>query len=168
MGLLHTAILSRRGCRVVVFDNDPETYSAALAAGASCCERPSALGNPVAVRSWTDNWGFDLLVCTRFGGHGVSLALGAAARGAHLVLYQSIEGNDRVEFSANWIHYHEIEIIGTIAQTASDVYEAVGLMAEDHTIVDMLRTKVVPIANFQEAFEMSLNPQVNRVAIDFR
>ncbi|MBW4421893.1 MAG: alcohol dehydrogenase catalytic domain-containing protein [Myxacorys californica WJT36-NPBG1] len=168
MGLLHTALLTRKGCRVFLFDDDEATYSQGIAAGAVSCEALSAVEDTQKQNAWTDGWGFDLVACTRFGARAVTLALSALARGGRIVLYQSITDNDDVRIGANLVHYREIEIIGTVAQSAANVSAAVALMAHDHFFLDILRTEIIPASRAEDAFEAALSPQVNRVLIDLR
>jgi L-iditol 2-dehydrogenase len=112
--------------------------------------------------------GFDLVVCTRYGARAIALALAAAARGGRVVLYQSIPEHDEVRFSANFLHYREIEIIGTIAQSAADVSAAIVLISQHPSLLDVLCTEIIPASRSNEAFEASLRPQMNRVLLDFR
>jgi L-iditol 2-dehydrogenase len=167
MGLLHAAVLARRACPVVVFDDDAGAYEAAMAAGATRCAPLGALEDAELVGSWTDGWGFDLAVCTRFGARAVSLALDSAARGGRVGLYQSIPDGDEVRVGANLLHYRELSLVGTIAQTARNVEAAIALLAERPDLLGALRTAIVPASRATEAFEMSLDPRVNRVLVDF-
>jgi L-iditol 2-dehydrogenase len=151
-----------------LFDDDEATYSQGIAAGAVSCEALSAVEDTQKQNAWTDGWGFDLVACTRFGARAVTLALSALARGGRIVLYQSITDNDDVRIGANLVHYREIEIIGTVAQSAANVSAAVALMAHDHFFLDILRTEIIPASRAEDAFEAALSPQVNRVLIDLR
>jgi L-iditol 2-dehydrogenase len=82
-------------------------------------------------------------------------------------LYQSIPDGDEVRVGANLLHYRELSLVGTIAQTARNVEAAIALLAERPDLLGALRTAIVPASRATEAFEMSLDPRVNRVLVDF-
>jgi L-iditol 2-dehydrogenase len=168
MGLLHATLLALRGCHVFLFEDDNTTYNAAAAAGVMGCDALSALEDAEKVAFWTDGWGFDVVVCTRFGVRAVRLALAAAARGGRVILYQSIPVDDEVQFGANFLHYRELEIIGTIAQTSADIDKAVALITQRQNLIDVLQTQIFPASRCREAFEAATSPQLNRVLLDMR
>ncbi|MEP9387673.1 medium chain dehydrogenase/reductase family protein [Mesorhizobium sp. KR9-304] len=168
MGLLHTILLAIRGCAVHVFDDDEVTHGAALAAGATAAGPLSQLSDPKWVEATTDGWGFDCVFCTRFGADAVTSAIAVAARGARIVLYQSIPDTDQLSISANFLHYREIELIGSVAQSAADVAAAIDIMGRRHDRFDALNIEIMPASSARDAFERALDPRVNRVMIDFR
>ncbi|EJZ17895.1 L-iditol 2-dehydrogenase, partial [Rhizobium sp. Pop5] len=104
----------------------------------------------------------------RFGVRGIQGAIAAASRGARIVLYQSIPTSDLLSVGANFLHYREIELIGTIAQSADDVRNAIRTIVEHAARFDVLQVNLWPSSNAQEAFEQALDPRVNRVMLDFR
>src|SRR5262249_5841344 len=106
--------------------------------------------------------------CTRFGTRAIRTGLAVAARGGRVVLYQSIPDDDELSLNANVVHYREIEVIGTIAQSAADVAAAVETLADYHLRFQVLRTEIMPASRPHDAFERALHPHVNRVLIDLR
>jgi L-iditol 2-dehydrogenase len=168
MGLIHTIALALNGCRVHLFDDDERRREAALAAGACFAGSPDLLSDRRHVDAWTDGWGFDALFCTRLGSRAVELSIQAAARGGRVILYQSILGGDSITLSANALHYREIRIIGSIAQSASDFRAAVGFLAQHAEKFSILHTEVFPAAAAAEAFRRSITGEVNRVMIAFQ
>lgn len=168
MGLLHTVLLSIRGCRVIVVDRDATTHDAAIRAGASIFGPLKVLSDRDQLQSLTDGWGPDLVFCTRFGSWAVEAAVRVVGRGGRIVLYQSIPGGGTVALDPNDLHYREVRLIGTIAQKAGDLAGAVEVLSAHPTQFDCLRVDIIPASRPIEAFERALRPEVNRVAVDFR
>jgi L-iditol 2-dehydrogenase len=168
MGIIHTALLAAKGCRVHLFDDDALTHQAASAAGAHCVGPISQLCDPERVKQWTDGWGFDHVFCTRGGIGGIQSALNAVARGGCVVLFQSIPQIDLIALAANSLHYREIQIIGTVAQSARDIAAAIKILGSNHAWLHALKTEIFPASRPQDAFERALDSRVNRVIIDLR
>lgn len=168
MGLIHTILLSLKGCCVYLFDDDETTHPIATQAGATFAGEVALLSDPENVRRWTEGWGFDLVFCTRFGVRGVEAGLAGAARGGRLVLYQSNPKDELIAFNPNILHYKEIEVIGTVAQGVADVKTALSLLADNSARFDVLRIEIIAASNPNEAFERAIDPQVNRVLVDLR
>ncbi|WP_348630166.1 medium chain dehydrogenase/reductase family protein [Rhizobium sp. CIAT894] len=168
MGLLHSILLTTKGCDVYLFDDDVATHGPVMSTGAHATGSVHSLSDPKLVERLTDGWGFDCIFCTRFGVRGIQGAIAAASRGARIVLYQSIPTPDLLSVGANFLHYREIELIGTIAQSADDVRNAIRTIVEHAARFDVLQVNLWPSSNAQEAFEQALDPRVNRVMLDFR
>lgn len=168
MGLIHAALLVERGCEVWLFEDDADTYPAALKAGAATCLGLAALAEPATVRTLTDGWGFDVIACTRFGARGLELALRVAARGGRVVAYQSLTRDVVAQVDLNYLHYREIELIGSVAQSAMDVRTAVDLLDRSPQLLDPLSIEVISAREPVRAFETALLPQVNRVLVDLQ
>ncbi|MBV8190006.1 MAG: alcohol dehydrogenase catalytic domain-containing protein [Alphaproteobacteria bacterium] len=168
MGLIHIVLLTLRDCRVFVVDDDAATASACEAAGASFLGPFAVLDELGPLASLTQGWGHDVVVCTRFGARAIEAASRVAARGGRIVLYQSIDGADEVRLSANLLHYRELQLIGTIAQTSADITAAIELLAAHADRFDCLSVETIPVTQPQKAFECAIQPQVNRVMLDFR
>lgn len=168
MGLIHALLLSLKGCRVFVFDDDEATYHAARQAGACFAGPLAGLSDPQQRKAWTDGWGFDIICCTRFGAAAIRAALEIAARGARILLYQSNPNEDTVTLDPNLLHYREIQLIGTVAQSKLDVAEAVRLLTGNAGRFDALNIEIILASRAREAFERAIDPRVNRVLIDLR
>jgi L-iditol 2-dehydrogenase len=167
MGLLHGLLLGLHGCRVLILEEEAAARAAAEAAGMAAVPA-GLLDDPAALRGLSGGAGFDLVFCTRFGPRGIDAAIRAAARGGRVVLYQSVRGDDAAAVPANLLHYQEVSVVGTIAQTARDMADAVALIAADPGRLGCLRTATVPAARATDGFEHALRPEVNRVMLDFR
>lgn len=168
MGLLHAILLTIRGCTVFLFDDDAETHAPAKTAGARIGGPLKILADASQVEAMTGGWGFDCIFCTRFGADAIQTAIPAAARGGRIVLYQSIPGSDLLSIGANLLHYREIELIGTVAQSTADVRKAIAIMADHANRFNALQVNLWSASSAGEAFEQALDPHVNRVMLDFR
>jgi L-iditol 2-dehydrogenase len=167
MGLIHTALLRLRGCRVIVLDDDETTHRNARAAGADLVlpsRHPAILDE---IRRATDGRGADAIFCVRGGVQGIELALTLAARGGRLVLFQSIRDADRVRVSANDVHYREVSVIGTISQGLSDFQRAADLVSQQPELLSFLVTESMSAEQVRAAFERAVGPDAHRVMISF-
>jgi L-iditol 2-dehydrogenase len=166
MGLLHTVLLSQAGCRVLVLDDDPDALSRAQAAGAAWTGplTPQALA---AVLELTGGWGAEMVFCSRGGDLGLQLAARLAARAARVVLFQSYpSGAELAHFAPEDVHYREVRLMGSIAQTLDDLRGAAEILALDPDRFDCLHIEVLPCG--ERALARSLAPDLDRVLLDFR
>lgn len=169
MGRLHAAVLVRMGCRVVISDCDPNARAAADMAVrglAAPSVAPDALAEVVALLS--DGAGSRAAFCTRGGGDAVAAAISASARGGSVVLYQSVPTAPRTEIDINELHYREIKLVGTIAQSAVDLAMARNFLVAHPDIIEALAIEVFGFEVPDRALGRALAPEVNRVMIDFR
>lgn len=164
MGLIHAALLNLMGCKVVVCgENDDQ----ALAAGADVALPFRINKIEEAILDITGGHGADAVFCTREGGDGIRLAVRIVGRGGRVVLYQSMRGSDITPLNMNDLHYREIEVVGTISQTISDFYRAADLLSSHVGLYSFLETRVVSATQGERAFEIALEPSVNRVFVSF-
>jgi L-iditol 2-dehydrogenase len=168
MGLIHTALLTLKGYQVFVVDDNIGSYGQALAAGASHVGPISDLSSLTTTKAFNGGWGFDAMFCTRSGPHAIEGAVSAMARGGRIVLYQSIQDSAAITLDANLFHYRELQLIGTIAQTERDFAGAIQTLTDHSAKFDFLRVEVVSMERSAEAYKRSIQPQINRVLIDFR
>ena len=136
MGLIHAWLLSLSGCEVLVFDDDPAAHETADAAEIRFAGPIASLADAQRVRGLTDSWGFDVICCTRFGPAAASAALTAAARGARILLYQSVTGPAAISLDLNLVHYRELQLVGSVAQSGADAESAVRLLKSGFETLD--------------------------------
>jgi L-iditol 2-dehydrogenase len=72
-----------------------------------------------------------------------------------------------MKFSANDLHYREIQILGTISQTIIDFQHAAELVSVRPDLFSSLVTQVIKAEHGQEAFERALDPHIHRVLVAF-
>lgn len=68
----------------------------------------------------------------------------------------------------NDLHYREIRLVGTIAQSLRDLQNARDIIAMDPSIRDCLTVEILSAADPLAALDRAISPDVNRVMIDFR
>jgi L-iditol 2-dehydrogenase len=168
MGRLHTALLLQRGCRVIMVDDDGLSRSAAAQIGGLAAEPVAMRDAPMLIRRLSDVDGAQTAFCTRGGAAAASMAIETSARGGRVILFQSLQADRDVRLDLNDLHYREITVTGTIAQSAKDFAAARTLLAHDTAIRDALTIETVPATEANRAFARSLALDVNRVMIDFR
>jgi L-iditol 2-dehydrogenase len=167
MGLLHAVLLLLHGCRVLILGDNLSVPSLITEAGARVAAF-AALSEPVQLRALIGGDEPDMIFCTRHGAEGIRKAVGAVARGGRVILYQSIRGDDSLTIPSNLLHYREIKLIGTIAQSMRDMADAIELLAMHTILFSCLRLEVTPMSLLPDAFEQALSPEVHRVLLDFR
>ena len=167
MGLLHTALLTRAGCRVLVVSEDQRWLDQASAAGAHATHGTGDSLDAI-VRDHTEGWGCDMVFCTRGGTAAVAAAIRLSARGGRIVLYQSLASDKTLPIDINDLHYREIRLIGTIAQSSDDLRRATELLRDQPELVRSLTTEIVAAGDGENALKRALAPDVTRVLIEFR
>ncbi|MGB7924866.1 MAG: alcohol dehydrogenase catalytic domain-containing protein [Pyrinomonadaceae bacterium] len=166
MGLIHTSLLKRAGCKVALCGDDSD-FGRASAAGADVVLSLNSNNLEEEILAITEGHGADAVFCTRGGVVGIEFAVKIVGRGGRVVLYQSIRGLDVSSLKANDLHYREIEIVGTISQTISDFQRAAELVSSHAGLLDFLATEVVDAERGNFAFEQAMNPRINRVLVSF-
>jgi L-iditol 2-dehydrogenase len=168
MGLLHAALLSATGIRVLVVDKDKVRLDQAMAAGAiACATRTDSLLTSF-VTHHTGGWGCDAVFCTRGGAAVVAEAVRLSGRGGRVVLYQSIEDDKSVAIDVNDMHYREIRLIGTIAQDSRDLYRAATMLSQKPDLLSALHVELHSASDGENALRHAVQGHLNRVLIDFR
>lgn len=167
MGLLHTWLLASKGFRVILTDESAE-QSRGFAAGADTVVEWKDLTQDFVLEA-TEGVGPSAVFCTRLGARGVEKAAETVARLGTIVLFQSIPMSQSAAcVDVNALHYREIRIVGSIAQSKGDINEAITFLNEGCSPLSFLTTRVIDAQSALEAFTTSLDPLVNRVIADFR
>jgi L-iditol 2-dehydrogenase len=167
MGLIHTVLLHMAGCRVIVCDEDERNWPYAREAGADVVLPLLVVDVEKQIHDYTERRGADAIFCIRGGSQGVDLAVRMASRGGRVVLYQSIREADLVTLSANDVHYREIQIVGTISQSATDFRKAADLLSSRPELLKCLKIDIVQAEHGRTAFERALERNVHRVMVSF-
>lgn len=168
MGRIHAALLMARGCRVLIFDRDPDALAAAQSLQPCFVGPDDAQTVRDAVMEASGGFGCAAAFCTRGGGEAISTAVRMSARGGTVVLYQSMPNSLAIPLDANDLHYREVRLVGVVAQSAGDLRESVALLSRWPNFADLLAHETFTAGHGAAALERALNPAVNRVFIDFR
>ena len=166
MGLIHTALLKRVGCRVIVCDDDSESRRRAVSAGADAVV-PSDDRCREHIDHLTASHGVDAVFCTAGGVRAIQLAVTVASRGGRIVLYQSIRDSALSLLDMNDLHYREIHISGTISQTIDDFQRAASLISSAPNFLNCLTTEMVNAERGKDAFDKAVSHCANRVLVSF-
>lgn len=168
MGRLHAAALTRMGCRVVMSDADPTAREGAGAVAGLAISPVAPAEAGEAIGALSGGAGARAAFCTRGGGVSIAAAIAGSARGGSVVLYQSLPAASLLQVDINDLHYREIRLVGSIAQSAADLARSRDLLVAHPDIRDALAIEVIAAEPPDAALARSLAPEVNRVMIDFR
>lgn len=141
IGHLSARLLNQQGRKVVAFDRDPRRCFELTRAGIESCDRPGDLHSFDAVIEATgDPDALDWILSTSWAGTTILLLGLPYARRAFS--FESIVGYDKT-------------IVGSVGSTASDFAAALELLPALDT--GTMCTPVLPLADFQQAWELSRN-----------
>lgn len=166
MGLLHAALLKRSGCQIILCGDESDRVRA-VAAGADFFLQLTSSNLAEVILEMTQGHGPDAVFCTRGGVAGIALGVKVVARGGRVVLYQSVPGPSLASVCVNDLHYREIQVVGTISQTLADFQQAVQVVSADPSRFDFLATEKASADDGAAAFELAIDPSVNRVMVSF-
>jgi len=167
MGLIHAVILKSFGYNVFIFESRAEDLTKAEKAAISgICEISSLCKEKIM--EVTKSEGISAFFCTRYGVKSINDAIKSVNRGGDVILYQSISTENNITIDANFVHYNEISVKGTIAQTKTDFLDSIKYMQEKFEVFDCLTIEKIPASNPKSAFNKALDLSINRVQMDFR
>lgn len=76
--------------------------------------------------------------------------------------------NDAVSFPSLHVTRSEITIFGSIIYTKKDFEEALGLLQDPEFNVSPVLSKIVPLGDYEKAFEDALTGNFTKIVLDFR
>jgi threonine dehydrogenase-like Zn-dependent dehydrogenase len=167
MGIMHTSVLWQAGVRCVALDDDPLAQEDARAAGAEAtfALRCDDLTDPVM--ELTGGVGFDAAFVTRGGGTALAVASRLLRRGGRLVLFQSVRGDDGFLANFNQIRARELQLMGTVSQTAHDFQIASQAVSTCPALLSRVRTRLCDATAGLRAFNLAADPAIPRVMVQF-
>jgi len=129
-GLVITAALARRGCRVVACDPHPERRELARAFGADAAlDAPRDPARLAAVREALGG-GADVSVAAHAGAATIRQAFDLTARGGEMAVHGGPDPGVRLDLPAARLHYDEITVQASYHHTPATVRGALALIAE--------------------------------------
>ena len=155
IGLIALLVAKHRGVgRVIVSQTSPHRRSIAEKLGADVTIDPRQGDLAEQVRQHTDGAGADAIVVAAPVGQIFSDALRAAAKGGRINFFAGLpSGAGVVGLDANLVHYGELVVTGSTANTNADNVEALELLAAVPELFAPLVTSTFPIAQAEQAFE---------------
>lgn len=155
-GLLSAALALKNGCRVTVVDVNPAKLAIAAQLGPVTTLAPAAVGNAT----------FDVVVEAAGVKASMEQAMQMAMPGGALVAIGIAA--EQVDFPSIHIVRNEITIYGTIIYTLADFAAAIGCLADGSLNVAPVLSKVVPLAEFQQAYDDALSGNFAKIVLDFK
>ncbi len=157
IGLLHLRVAKLRGPRAIVV-SEPSARRRAEAAswGADHVIDPTSEDLPELVAELSGGAGADAVIVATPVPQAQVQALEVAAVGGHVNFFGGLpRDRSRITIDANLIHYRELTVTGTTANTTEDCRQALALVAGGQIDLAPLISARYPLAAFGEALELA-------------
>lgn len=170
IGLIALLVAKHRGVgQVLVSQTSPHRRNIAERLGADATFDPRERDLAEQVMDHTDGAGADAIVVATPIGQVFSDALRSAAKGAHINFFAGLpSGKGVVPLDANLVHYGELVVTGSTANTNADCREALDLLASVPDLFDPLITGSFPLEQADQAFETARSGDNLKVLIEPR
>jgi L-iditol 2-dehydrogenase len=168
IGLLHVMVARTRGARrIIVSEPSPARRDQALAMGATDAIDPTADDLTAAVRERSDGRGADVVIAAVPVPAVFDAAIGLAAVGGRVNFFAGLpSGRGRLELDANLIHYRELVVTGTTANTTEDCREALALLRSGAFDPSALITARHALEDGPAAFAAAAGGQAMKVVVE--
>ncbi|MQA79139.1 MAG: zinc-binding dehydrogenase [Streptosporangiales bacterium] len=153
-GLIALLLAKRRGVERVIV-SQPSAHRRHLAGelGADHTLDPTACDVVAEVRRLSGGEGADVVMVTTPVGHVFAQSLEMAAVGGRVNFFAGLPPRaGRVELDANLVHYRELTVTGTTANTTEDCRRALDLLLADPAVFAPLVTHRYPLRDAERAF----------------
>jgi L-iditol 2-dehydrogenase len=152
-GLLHAALLVKRGARAVLVGRHDDRLAIARSFGVEHLVNAHVDDVAEAIYDLTGHRGADALIESTGQQVVWETSPDLVRRGGTVSFFGGLPGNARVSFNAARIHYDEVRLISPFHFTPRAVRRAYELLAGGDIDPRPLVTESVPLANIAEAFE---------------
>jgi L-iditol 2-dehydrogenase len=168
VGLMHLLLARLRSPRaIVVSEPSPERRAQAERLGADRVVDPSAGGLEAQVAELSDGRGADVVITAAPVPDAQRQALELAAPGGRINFFAGLpRDRSQVELDTNLIHYKELVVTGTTANTTEDCREAVDLVQSGRVDTGALIGARFPLADAAAAFQEARSGRVMKVVIE--
>jgi L-iditol 2-dehydrogenase len=166
-GLMLAAMARWRGARVILCGRAPQRLALAQQLGVAAVVDYAAVADQVAaVRALTDGQrGADVAI-EAVGRPGVWEATVAMVRkGGQAIFYGGCPRGTRVQFDTQALHYDQLTLQGVFHNTPYHVRLALQVLAEGILPGAALITHTLPLARLSEAFDLMIQRQALKVAL---
>jgi L-iditol 2-dehydrogenase len=166
VGLMHLQLARLRGPSAIVVSEPSATRRAeAERFGADMAVDPGDLSEAVAERS--DRVGANVVITAAPAPTAQQQALELAAPGARINFFGGLpRDRSRVELDTNLIHYKELVVTGTTANTTEDCRRALELVVSGRVDAGALVDGRQPLARAEEAFDAARSGDLKKVVIE--
>lgn len=167
IGLIALLVARHRGVgRVIVSQTSPHRRGIATELGADVTIDPRAGDLAEQVKQHTDGAGADAIVVATPVGEVFADALRAAAKGGRVNFFAGLpSGRGVVGLDANLVHYGELVVTGSTANTNADNVEALALLAEVPQLFSPLVTATFGLEEAGRAFDTARSGENLKVLI---
>jgi L-iditol 2-dehydrogenase len=165
IGVLHLLVAKARAAeQVIVSEPSPSRRERAASLGAAAAVAPDEVERVVS--DFTDGRGADVVV-TAVALAGVQeLALSLAAAGGRVNYFGGLPaGASRIHIDSNLIHYHELVVTGTTANTTEDCREALELVLSGALDPRPLISARYPLERAADAFAHAASGDALKVVV---
>ena len=168
IGLIALLVAKHAGVRqILVSQTSPARRELAKSFGADATFDPRAADLPEQIRQYTDGWGADAVVAAAPIAQVFADSLRCAAKGGRINFFAGLpSGGGVVALDANLIHYNELLVTGSTANTNQDCREALELVASAPELFSPLITHRVPLDHADEAFALAASGQALKVILE--
>jgi 2-desacetyl-2-hydroxyethyl bacteriochlorophyllide A dehydrogenase len=165
IGLLHVLVArARRAGRVIVSEPSAFRRDEALALGADLAVHPDELTQ--ALRDETGGDGADVVITAVPSAAVQEAALQLTAVGGRINFFAGLPaGGAQIGIDSNLIHYRELAVTGTAANTTEDCRDALALVLSGAISLDRLAAVTVPLDRAREAFDTAAGGQALKVVL---
>ncbi len=155
IGLLHLRVAKLRAPRaVVVSEPNARRRTEATRWGADYVVDPTTGDLPGLIADISNGAGADAIVVAVPAPEAQKAAIELAAVGGHVNFFGGLpRDRSQVTIDANLIHYRELTVTGTTANTTQDCVEALELVATGQIDLEPLISARYPLSDFQDALE---------------
>ena len=154
MGLITLIVAKQMGvAQVLVSQTSPTRRELATQFGADATFDPRAADLSEQVMAYTDGWGADAVVAATPKAQVFEDALRCAAIGGRINFFAGLPSSaGAIPLEANLIHYKELIVTGSTANSNADCEEALGIVAQAPELFAPLITDRLPLEQADEAF----------------
>lgn len=170
IGLIALLVAKHRGVgQVIVSQTSPHRRRIAKQLGADHTINPRERDMAEQVMELTDGAGADAIMVATPVGQVFTDALRSAAKGARVSFFAGLpSGKGEIPLDANLIHYGELIVTGSTANTNADNEEALALLASQPDLFAPLITASFPLEEADRAFEAAKGGEHLKVLIEPR
>lgn len=152
-GLLHAALLVKRGARAILVGRHDDRLALARSFGVQHVVNAHVADVPEAIYDLTERRGADALIESTGQQIVWESAPDLVRRGGTVSFFGGLPGDARVSFSAARMHYDEVRLISPFHFTPRAVRRAYELLANGDVDLRPLITASVPLAEITGVFE---------------
>lgn len=167
MGMLHLLFAKRQGAHVIVSEIDEGRGKKALELGADEVINPTQVNYVEQVKELTNGWGADHTFMAIGVARAIEDAVKATAKGGIVQVYASVYPKPAmITIDADLFHNREIVLTGTVSQDHEDFLRSAEIISNRTVDLRPLISRVFPLAQLSDAFDVALNKEAYRVLID--